>query len=115
MPAAAAGHTRGPRVVGNRSDLPVALARASEEALSGFSDPTVFVERYLASPRHVEIQILGDGRGGGVFLGERGGAMQSRHQKVIEEAPSPAVDSRLREAMGNAALALVTESRYRGA
>src|SRR3972149_5335457 len=99
MPAAAAGHTRGPRVVGNRSDLPVALERASEEALSGFADPTVFVERYLASPRHVEIQILGDGQGGGIFLGERECSMQRRYPKVIEEAPSPVVDSRLREAM----------------
>ena len=103
------------RVVGNVSDLPVALERASEEALSGFADPTVFVERYLASPRHVEIQILGDGKGGGIFIGERECSMQRRHQKVIEEAPSPVVDSRLREAMGNAALALVRESRYRGA
>ena len=113
--AAGGGGGRGMRVVEKFSDLPRALARASEEALSGFSDPTVFVERYLASPRHVEIQILGDGRGGGIFLGERECSMQRRHQKVIEEAPSPVVDSRLREAMGNAALALVNESRYRGA
>ena len=113
--AAGGGGGRGMRVVGNLSDLPVALERASEEALSGFADPTVFVERYLASPRHVEIQILGDGKGGGIFIGERECSMQRRHQKVIEEAPSPVVDSRLREAMGNAALALVRESRYRGA
>ncbi|HLE69120.1 MAG TPA: biotin carboxylase N-terminal domain-containing protein [Vicinamibacteria bacterium] len=113
--AAGGGGGRGMRVVGNLSDLPVALERASEEALSGFADPTVFVERYLASPRHVEIQILGDGEGGGIFLGERECSMQRRYQKVIEEAPSPVVDSRLREAMGNAALALVRESRYRGA
>jgi len=113
--AAGGGGGRGMRVVGNLSDLPVALERASEEALSGFADPTVFVERYLASPRHVEIQILGDGQGGGICLGERECSMQRRHQKVIEEAPSPVVDSRLREAMGNAALALVRESRYRGA
>ncbi|MGH9391238.1 MAG: biotin/lipoyl-containing protein, partial [Vicinamibacteria bacterium] len=77
--------------------------------------PTVFVERYLTAPRHVEIQVLGDGKGGGLSLGERECSMQRRHQKVIEEAPSPVVDSRLREAMGNAALALVRESRYRGA
>jgi acetyl/propionyl-CoA carboxylase alpha subunit len=113
--AAGGGGGRGMRVVSKLSDLPGALERASEEARAGFDDPTVFVERYLASPRHVEIQILGDGEGGGVFLGERECSMQRRHQKVIEEAPSPAVDSRLREAMGNAALALVRESRYRGA
>ena len=113
--AAGGGGGRGMRVVSKLSDLPRALERASEEALSGFADPTVFVERYLASPRHLEIQILGDGKGGGIFLGERECSMQRRHQKVIEEAPSPAVGSRLREAMGSAALALVRESRYRGA
>jgi len=113
--AAGGGGGRGMRVVPKLSDLPGALARASEEALSGFADATVFIEKYLASPRHVEIQILGDGTGGGIFLGERECSMQRRHQKVIEEAPSPAVDSRLREAMGNAALAFVKESRYRGA
>jgi acetyl/propionyl-CoA carboxylase alpha subunit len=111
--AAGGGGGRGMRVVENLSDLPRALERASGEALSGFADPTVFVERYLASPRHVEIQILGDGKGGGIFLGERECSMQRRHQKVIEEAPSPVVDSRLRQAMGNAALALLRESRYR--
>ncbi len=113
--AAGGGGGRGMRVVEKLADLPRALERASEEALSGFADPTVFVERYLKAPRHVEIQILGDGKGGGVFLGERECSMQRRHQKVIEEAPSPVVDSKLREAMGNAALALVRESRYRGA
>jgi acetyl/propionyl-CoA carboxylase alpha subunit len=113
--AAGGGGGRGMRVVDKLVDLPRALARASEEALSGFADPTVFVERYLASPRHVEIQVLGDGKGGGIFLGERECSMQRRHQKVIEEAPSPVVESRLRESMGNAALALVRESRYRGA
>jgi acetyl/propionyl-CoA carboxylase alpha subunit len=97
--AAGGGGGRGMRVVQNLSDLPGA----------------VFVERYLASPRHLEIQVLGDGKGGGIFLGERECSMQRRHQKVIEEAPSPVVDPRLREAMGNAALALVRESRYRGA
>ncbi len=113
--AAGGGGGRGMRVVEKLAELPAALARASEEALSGFADPTVFVERYLVSPRHVEIQVLGDGKGGGISLGERECSMQRRHQKVIEEAPSPAVDSRLREAMGSAALALVRESGYRGA
>jgi acetyl/propionyl-CoA carboxylase alpha subunit len=113
--AAGGGGGRGMRVVSDLSELPGALARASEEALAGFADGTVFVERYLAFARHVEIQVLGDGKGGGIFLGERECSMQRRYQKVIEEAPSPAVDSRLREAMGNCALALVRESRYRGA
>ncbi len=113
--AAGGGGGRGMRVVSKLGDLPAALERASAEALSGFADPTVFVERYLLSPRHVEIQVLGDGKGGGVALGERECSMQRRHQKVIEEAPSPAVDSKLRRAMGEAALALVRESTYRGA
>lgn len=113
--AAGGGGGRGMRVVEKLSELPRALARASEEAVSGFADPTVFVERYLRSPRHVEIQVLGDGKGGGISLGERECSMQRRHQKVIEEAPSPVVDSRLRDAMGTAALALVRESAYRGA
>jgi acetyl/propionyl-CoA carboxylase alpha subunit len=113
--AAGGGGGRGMRVVPKLAELTAALARASEEALAGFADPTVFIEKYLPSPRHVEIQVLGDGNGGGIFLGERECSMQRRHQKVIEEAPSPVVDSRLREAMGNAALALVRESRYRGA
>ncbi|MGH9337981.1 MAG: biotin carboxylase N-terminal domain-containing protein, partial [Vicinamibacteria bacterium] len=113
--AAGGGGGRGMRLVEKISDLPGALERASEEALSGFSDPTVFIERYLAEPRHVEIQIVGDGRGGGVFLGERDCSIQRRHQKVIEEAPSPAVDRELREKMGAAALVLVRETSYRGA
>jgi acetyl/propionyl-CoA carboxylase alpha subunit len=113
--AAGGGGGRGMRVVSTIGDLPAALERASAEALSGFADPTVFVERYLVAPRHVEIQVLGDGMGAGVALGERECSMQRRHQKVIEEAPSPAVDAKLRKAMGEAALALVRESKYRGA
>jgi acetyl/propionyl-CoA carboxylase alpha subunit len=113
--AAGGGGGRGMRLVSKLADLAGALARASEEARAGFADGTVFVERYLASPRHVEIQVLGDGNGGGISLGERECSMQRRHQKVIEEAPSPAVDFRLRESMGRAALSLVRESRYRGA
>ncbi len=113
--AAGGGGGRGMRVVSSLEALPRALERASEEAMSGFSDPTVFVERYLREPRHVEIQVFGDGEGGGVFLGERECSMQRRHQKVIEEAPSPVVDRALRERMGRAALALVGATAYRGA
>jgi acetyl/propionyl-CoA carboxylase alpha subunit len=113
--AAGGGGGRGMRVVEMLSELPRALARASEEAASGFSDPTVFVERFLRDPRHIEIQIFGDGQGGGVFLGERECSLQRRYQKVIEEAPSPAVDAALRSRMGAYALALVEETAYRGA
>jgi len=113
--ASGGGGGRGMRVVAAIDQLPEAIRRASEEALASFKDGTVFVERYLSAPRHVEIQVFGDGLGGGVFLGERECSLQRRHQKVLEEAPSPVVDADLREAMGRAALALVRETRYRGA
>jgi acetyl/propionyl-CoA carboxylase alpha subunit len=113
--ASGGGGGRGMRVVEALSELPRALERASEEAASGFSDPTVFVERFLPEPRHIEIQIFGDGQGSGVHLGERECSLQRRYQKVIEEAPSPAVDDALRSRMGAYALALVEETAYRGA
>ena len=113
--ASGGGGGRGMRVVEALADLPGAIQRASEEALAGFGDGTVFVERYLRAPRHVEVQVFGDGEGGGVFLGERECSLQRRHQKVLEESPSPVVDGPLREALGRAALALVHATRYRGA
>ena len=113
--ASGGGGGRGMRVVESLAELPGAIVRASEEAFAGFGDGTVFVERYLRAPRHLEAQVFGDGRGGGVFLGERECSLQRRHQKVLEESPSPVVDEALREALGRAALALVRETRYRGA
>jgi acetyl/propionyl-CoA carboxylase alpha subunit len=113
--ASGGGGGRGMRVVETTEALAAAIERASQEALAGFGDGTVFVERYLRAPRHVEVQVFGDGRGGGVFLGERECSLQRRHQKVLEESPSPVVDGNLREALGRAALALVRETRYRGA
>jgi acetyl/propionyl-CoA carboxylase alpha subunit len=113
--ASSGGGGRGMRVVPDPAGLPDAVLRASREALASFGDGTVFVERYLRSPRHVEIQVFGDGLGGGVFLGERECSLQRRHQKVVEEAPGATVDTALREAMGRAALALVARTRYRGA
>ena len=113
--ASGGGGGRGMRVVGSAAELPEAVRRGSEEALSGFADPSVFIERLLPEPRHIEIQVFGDGEGGGVFLGERECSMQRRHQKVVEESPSVVVDSALRESLGKAALALVAETRYRGA
>ena len=113
--ASGGGGGRGMRVVEALEDLPGAIQRASDEALAGFGDGTVFVERYLRAPRHVEVQVFGDGRGGGVFLGERECSLQRRHQKVLEESPSPVVDEALREALGRAAMALVRETRYRSA
>ena len=113
--ASGGGGGRGMRVVEQFIDLPDAIDRAAQEAKASFNDPTVFVERYLVAPRHVEIQVFGDGQGGGVFWGERECSLQRRHQKVLEEAPSPVVDAALRERMGRAALALVRETKYRGA
>jgi acetyl/propionyl-CoA carboxylase alpha subunit len=113
--ASGGGGGRGMRVAETLEALPGVIERASQEALAGFGDGTVFVERYLQAPRHVEVQVFGDGRGGGVFLGERECSLQRRHQKVLEESPSPVVDETLREALGRAALSLVRETRYRSA
>jgi acetyl/propionyl-CoA carboxylase alpha subunit len=113
--ASGGGGGRGMRIVEQFKDLPDAVKRASQEAQASFNDPTVFVERYLVAPRHVEIQVFGDGKGGGVFLGERECSLQRRHQKVLEEAPSAVVDQSLREKMGRASMALVAETKYRGA
>ena len=113
--ASGGGGGRGMRVVEDPAGLPEAVLRAGKEALASFGDGTVFVEKYLRSPRHIEAQVFGDGRGGGVFLGERECSLQRRHQKVLEEAPSAVVDPALREALGRAAMALVAHTHYRGA
>lgn len=113
--ASAGGGGRGMRVVEKLSDLPAAIERGSAEALASFKDGTVFIESFLQEPRHIEIQVFGDGLGGGVFVGERECSLQRRHQKVIEEAPSSVVDEHLRERMGKAALSLVKKTKYRGA
>jgi acetyl/propionyl-CoA carboxylase alpha subunit len=113
--ASGGGGGRGMRIVEHASELPNAIKRASEEAKSAFNDGTVFVERYLSSPKHIEIQVFGDGKGGGVYFGERECSMQRRHQKVIEEAPSASISLQQREEMGKASLALVKQTQYRGA
>ncbi len=102
--AAAGGGGRGMRIVEEPKDLAQAIASARREATSSFRDGTVFLERWLTKSRHVEIQILGDRHGNIVHLFERECSIQRRHQKIIEEAPSPAVDEALRERMGQAAL-----------
>ncbi len=110
--ASAGGGGKGMRIVEGADDLDEAVAAARREALAGFGDDTVFLERYVARSRHVEIQVLGDEHGTVVHLGERECSIQRRHQKVVEESPSPVVDAELRAAMGDAALSLARAIGY---
>jgi propionyl-CoA carboxylase alpha chain len=114
--AAAGGGGKGMRVVDRPDDLAEAVAAARREAAAAFGDDRVFLERYVARARHIEIQVLGDHHGGLVHLGERECSIQRRHQKIIEESPSSgAVDDPLRSAMGDAALRLARALGYRSA
>jgi acetyl/propionyl-CoA carboxylase alpha subunit len=113
--AAAGGGGRGMRVVRSPDELQEALEAASREAEAGFRDGRVFCERYVERPRHVEIQILADRHGATIHLGERDCSIQRRHQKVLEESPSPALDENLRAAMGEAAVAFARAVGYENA
>ena len=115
LKAAAGGGGRGMRVVRGAHELDEARAAASREAQAAFGDGTVFAERYVERPRHIEIQLLGDVHGTVVSLGERECSIQRRHQKVLEEAPSPALDPALRAQIGEAAVAFARAIGYRGA
>jgi acetyl-CoA/propionyl-CoA carboxylase biotin carboxyl carrier protein len=113
--AAAGGGGRGMRIVRTLDELSAALAAARREALAGFGDDSVLAERYMQPARHVEVQILADAHGGAIHLGERECSLQRRHQKLVEECPSPAVSADLRERMGAAAVALAQAAGYAGA
>ena len=113
--AAAGGGGKGMRIVDSNKELKESILGAQREALSGFGDDRVFIERYVASSRHIEIQILGDSFGNVVHLGERECSIQRRHQKIIEESPSPRVDPEMREAMGQAAVNLAKKLKYESA
>ncbi len=113
--AAAGGGGKGMRVVMKSEELDESVASAKREALKGFGDERVFLERYIARSRHIEIQILGDNHGNLIHLGERECSIQRRHQKIIEEAPSPAINDEQRAAMGDAALRLAESISYSSA
>ena len=113
--ASAGGGGKGMRVVIAPEGLESALAMAAAEAAAAFGDAAVYLERFLPDPRHVEIQILADSTGHGIHLGERDCSIQRRHQKLLEEAPSPALTDTLRQAMGRAALSVAQAAGYRNA
>jgi 3-methylcrotonyl-CoA carboxylase alpha subunit len=110
--AAAGGGGRGMRAVDDLVDLPNAIAMARQEAGAAFGDDRVFVERRIGAAKHVEVQILADTHGGLIHLRERDCSLQRRHQKVLEEAPSPAVSAELRERLGGAAVAIASTAGY---
>src|SRR5204863_933707 len=113
--AAAGGGGRGMRVVRAPGELEQAFAAAQREARAAFGDDRVFLERFVERPRHVEIQLLGDSHGNVVALGERECSVQRRHQKVLEESPSPALDSELRGQMSDAAVSFARAIGYQSA
>ena len=113
--AVAGGGGRGMRLVADAAAFPDSLRSARSEAQGAFGDPTVILERAIVDPRHIEIQVFGDAFGHAIHLGERDCSVQRRHQKLIEEAPSPAVSPELRARMGAVAVAAVKSIGYEGA
>ncbi len=113
--ASAGGGGKGIRIVHDAAGLAAAVRQAQAEAQAAFGNGAVYVEKYIAAPRHIEIQVLADGRGHAVHLGERDCSIQRRHQKLIEEAPSPAVTPELRAEMGEAAVRAAVAAGYEGA
>ena len=113
--ASAGGGGKGMRVVENEEELPEQMERAMSEAASAFGNPAVFVEKFITSPRHIEIQIIGDQHGNLCYLFERDCSVQRRHQKVIEEAPSAILTEEKRKAMGEAAIEVAKSCGYYGA
>jgi acetyl-CoA carboxylase biotin carboxylase subunit len=113
--AASGGGGRGMKVVRSEGELESQMAQARSEAKNAFGDDTVYMEKYLGDPRHIEFQVFGDGRGNAVHLGERDCSLQRRHQKVLEEAPSPVINAAERERMGGIVAQAMAEMGYRGA
>ena len=113
--ASAGGGGKGMRIAHDEKELRVSMPQAVSEAESSFGDGRVFVEKFVASPRHIEIQVLADGHGNAVYIGERECSLQRRHQKVFEEAPSPFISAKTRAAMGKQAVELAKAVGYRSA
>src|SRR3954468_7723292 len=113
--AASGGGGRGMKVVPEEDQLESLMSQAASEARSAFGDDTVYMEKYLSDPRHIEFQVFGDGKGGAIHLGERDCSLQRRHQKVLEEAPSPAISKKERHRMGEIVRKAMSEMAYRGA
>jgi acetyl-CoA carboxylase biotin carboxylase subunit len=113
--AAAGGGGRGMKVARDAEALSVALSSARSEAKAAFGDDAVYLERYLEKPRHIEIQVLGDGKGNAIHLGERDCSLQRRHQKVFEESPSPALNREMRTQIGEICANAMRELKYSGA
>ncbi|MDP8912136.1 MAG: ATP-grasp domain-containing protein, partial [Pseudomonadota bacterium] len=113
--AASGGGGRGMKVVHSEDQLEAQMMQARNEAKSAFGDDTVYMEKYLGNPRHIEFQVFGDGKGEAVHLGERDCSLQRRHQKVLEEAPSPVIRGDERDRMGGIVAKAMAEMGYRGA
>ncbi|MES2903389.1 MAG: acetyl-CoA carboxylase biotin carboxylase subunit [Pseudomonadota bacterium] len=113
--AASGGGGRGMKVVEDEAHLESAMMQAATEAKAAFGDDTVYLEKYLGDPRHIEFQIFGDGEGNAIHIGERDCSIQRRHQKVIEEAPSPVISTEQRARMGGIVAKAMADMGYRGA
>ena len=113
--AASGGGGRGMKVVPEASQLETLMKQAGSEAKSAFGDDTVYLEKFLGNPRHIEFQVFGDGKGNAVHLGERDCSLQRRHQKVLEEAPGPTITAEERERMGDICAKAMADMGYRGA
>ncbi len=113
--AAAGGGGRGMKVVPSPDQFETLMAQASSEAKAAFGDGTMYLEKFLGNPRHIEFQIFGDGKGNAIHLGERDCSLQRRHQKVLEEAPSPVISSAERDRMGGIVARAMADMGYRGA
>lgn len=115
LKAAAGGGGRGMKVVNSKDEMKTALQTTKREAGAAFGDDAVYIEKYLAKPRHIEVQVLGDGQGKGIHLGERDCSLQRRHQKVLEEANSPVIDEEQRDKIGMICANAIANMGYSGA